>query len=134
MISDSVESLNTLPSLDMELPPSPSAIFGASNNLTTPNIYMPNILGSGGEPHLTGFVMNQNISDSITAGVFNCVLQDTTLCTVAFRIVNLCNKKNVNVLELDSKLRCGYRNASTPLEGCRVDNWVLLSVLAEIIH
>lgn len=90
---------------------------------------MPNILGH----HLPDFVTNQSISGNISAVMVNCVLQDTTLCTVAFRIVDLCNKKNVNVLELDSKLRCGYRNARTPLEGCRVDNWVLLSVLAEII-
>lgn len=90
---------------------------------------MPNIPGY----HHTDFVTNQNIYGNISAGMVNCVLQDTTLCTVAFQIVDLCNKKNVNVLELDSKLRCGYRNAKTPLEGCRVDNWVLLSVLSEII-
>jgi hypothetical protein len=94
---------------------------------------MSNILGNVGEPHLTDFVMNQGISGNIPAGLINCVLQDTTLCSVAFQIVDLCNKKNINVSELDSKLRCGYRNAQTPFEGCRVDNWVLLSVIAEII-
>jgi arsenic resistance protein ArsH len=36
------------------------------------------------------------------------------------------------MVELDAKLRHGYRNARSPLEGCRVTNWVLLSVLAEI--
>lgn len=67
-------------------------------------------------------------------GLVDPILQDTTLCAVAIQIVRHCNKKNLSMVELDAKLRHGYRNARSPLEGCRVTNWVLLSVLAEIVQ
>ncbi|KAH8693647.1 hypothetical protein BGW36DRAFT_383451 [Talaromyces proteolyticus] len=122
--------------LGVQLPPSPFTAFGDSFGLAMSNIYMPNLHEGAPERHLTDFlsVTTQNISGYIPTGLIDDVLQDTTLCTVAIQIVSLCNKKNLNLLELDSKLRHGYRNARAPLEGCRVDNWVLLSVLAEIIH
>ncbi|EAW20297.1 bZIP transcription factor [Aspergillus fischeri NRRL 181] len=70
----------------------------------------------------------------IPIGLVDPILQDTTLCAVAIQIVRHCNKKDLSMMELDAKLRHGYRNARSPLEGCRVSNWVLLSVLAEIIQ
>ncbi|GAD92998.1 predicted protein [Paecilomyces variotii No. 5] len=59
--------------------------------------------------------------------------QDTTLCAVALELVTNCNKKNLSILELDMRLRCGYRNARFQWDGCRVDNQVLFAVLAEIM-
>ncbi|KAH1272283.1 hypothetical protein KXV81_000862 [Aspergillus fumigatus] len=51
-------------------------------------------------------------------GLVDPILQDTTLCAVAIQIVRHCNKKNLSMVELDAKLRHGYRNARSPLEGC----------------
>jgi hypothetical protein len=56
----------------------------------------------------------------------------TTLCTVAFSLVLENNRKGYSATDLDLKLRAGYRFSATPLEGCRVDNHVLMDVLAQI--
>ncbi|EAU38944.1 predicted protein [Aspergillus terreus NIH2624] len=58
--------------------------------------------------------------------------QDTTVCAVALELVMSCNTKNLSILELDMRLRCGYRSARFQWEGCRVDNQVLFAVLSEI--
>ncbi|KAG2415447.1 hypothetical protein HFD88_006638 [Aspergillus terreus] len=58
--------------------------------------------------------------------------QDTTVCAVALELVMRCNTKNLSILELDMRLRCGYRSARFQWEGCRVDNQVLFAVLSEI--
>ncbi|OJJ67595.1 hypothetical protein ASPBRDRAFT_333099 [Aspergillus brasiliensis CBS 101740] len=59
--------------------------------------------------------------------------EDTTVCAVALELVMNCNTKNLSILELDMRLRCGYRSARFQWEGCRVDNQVLFAVLAEIM-
>ncbi|KAL4893004.1 hypothetical protein BDV59DRAFT_178239 [Aspergillus ambiguus] len=59
--------------------------------------------------------------------------EDTTVCAVALELVMNCNAKNLSILELDMRLRCGYRSARFQWEGCRVDNQVLFAVLAEIM-
>ncbi|KAB8229545.1 uncharacterized protein BDW43DRAFT_188947 [Aspergillus alliaceus] len=58
--------------------------------------------------------------------------RNTTVCAVALELVMNCNTKNLSILELDMRLRCGYRSARFQWEGCRVDNRVLFAVLAEI--
>ncbi|GKZ26386.1 hypothetical protein AbraIFM66951_003148 [Aspergillus brasiliensis] len=59
--------------------------------------------------------------------------EDTTVCAVALELVMNCNTKNLSILELDMRLRCGYRSARFQWEGCRVDNQVLFAVIAEIM-
>jgi hypothetical protein len=56
----------------------------------------------------------------------------TTLCTTAFSLILESNRKGYSPTDLDLKLRVGYRFSATPLEGCRVDNHVLIGVLADI--
>ncbi|OAL53466.1 hypothetical protein IQ07DRAFT_361496 [Pyrenochaeta sp. DS3sAY3a] len=56
----------------------------------------------------------------------------TTLCSSAFSLVLKNNLKGYSAADLDLKLRMGYRCGATPSEGCRVDNKILISVLAEI--
>jgi hypothetical protein len=58
--------------------------------------------------------------------------ENTTLCTLAFSLVMKNNRKGYMAADLDLKLRAGYRCSSMTSEGCRVDNKVLFSVLAEI--
>jgi hypothetical protein len=60
------------------------------------------------------------------------VLNRTTLCSSAFSLVLKNNLKGYSTADLDLKLRVGYRCGAAPSEGCRVDNKVLFSVLAEI--
>ena len=61
------------------------------------------------------------------------VSDTTTLCSWAFSLVIKSNLKGYSAADLDLKLRVGYRHGATPTEGCRIDNKVLLSVLAEIM-
>lgn len=65
-----------------------------------------------------------------TAGSVN---NETTLCSIAFHLVVQCNKSGKDVLELETKLRYGYKMPALPGEGCRVDNRTLLAVLAELV-
>lgn len=124
-----------LPLLGPQLLPSPHTTLGDSFGLPMSDIYTSDLYERALEHHPFDFLSatNQNLPGSIFGRGTDDVFQDTTLCTIAIQIVGLCNKKNIDILELDSKLRPGYRNVSAPLEGCRVDNRVLLSVLAEII-
>ncbi|THC94804.1 hypothetical protein EYZ11_005711 [Aspergillus tanneri] len=110
-IFDSVESPTTMTEAVDLVSQSPSGLalspptaFYSSFGLPMPNIYAPNSLERVLEPHLVDFLSltNQNISGEIAAGLVDAVHQDTTLCTVAIQIVDLCNKKNVNILELDN--------------------------------
>lgn len=59
--------------------------------------------------------------------------EDTTLCSVAFSLVMLSNRKGYSAADLDLKLRTGYRYGQTTAGGCRIDNAILLRVLAEIV-
>lgn len=61
------------------------------------------------------------------------VSDTTTLCSWAFALVLKGNLKGYNATDLDLKLRAGYRHGVTPTEGCRIDNKVLLDVLAEVM-
>ncbi|KAI7969361.1 hypothetical protein EIK77_000914 [Talaromyces pinophilus] len=131
-----MEAAGPLPQFDEPRLPSPHTTLGDSFDLSMFNTYMPDLYGRALEPHSFDLLSatNQDLSGNLFGREIDDVPQDTTLCTIAIQIVGLCNKKNINTLELDSKLRRGYRNGSAPLEGCRVDNRVLLSVLTEIIY
>jgi hypothetical protein len=59
--------------------------------------------------------------------------ENTTLCSVACSLVMMSNRKGYTVTDLDVKLRVGYRYDQATSEGCRIENRVLLSVLAEIL-
>lgn len=56
----------------------------------------------------------------------------TTLCSIALSLVMQHNKKRLTTTQLDDRLRVGYRGASNPAQGCRIQNNVLFSVLADI--
>ncbi|KAF2865889.1 hypothetical protein BDV95DRAFT_585297 [Massariosphaeria phaeospora] len=60
-------------------------------------------------------------------------LDNTTLCSLAFSLVMVNNRKGYSTTELDIRLRAGYRPGSEPSDGCRIENKVLFSVLAEIL-
>jgi len=58
--------------------------------------------------------------------------ENTTLCSLAFSIVMNNNRKGYNATGLDLKLQPGYRCGTKVSEGCRIENKILFSVLAEI--
>tara|TARA_R110002003_G_scaffold1193_6_gene22772 strand:- start:1225 stop:1653 length:429 start_codon:yes stop_codon:yes gene_type:complete len=60
------------------------------------------------------------------------VSDTTTLCSAAFSLVLKNNLKGYSAADLDLKLQVGYRCGAAPSEGCRVDNKILINVLAEI--
>ncbi|PVI02578.1 hypothetical protein DM02DRAFT_298805 [Periconia macrospinosa] len=72
---------------------------------------------------ITGF-SNTVTSDNVS--------ETTSLCSWAFSLVMKNNAKGYSVADLDLKLRAGYRFGATCTQGCRVDNKILLSVLAEV--
>jgi arsenic resistance protein ArsH len=121
----------------LDIPLAPSTGPDTHLDFLIPDLYRPSLLEREWLAQLLDLqpLANQSTtSGDITGGFDHPVLQDATLCTIAIRIIRLCNKKDLSMLDLDTKLRHGYRKARSPLEGCRVDNWVLLTVLAEIIQ
>jgi hypothetical protein len=63
----------------------------------------------------------------------NSVNSETTLCSVAFHLIIQCNRTGKDVLQIEIRLRTGYKMPTCPGEGCRVDNMILLGVLAELV-
>ncbi|KAJ5827189.1 hypothetical protein N7447_003952 [Penicillium robsamsonii] len=57
---------------------------------------------------------------------------NTTLCSLACQWVIRCNTKGVELDALYFRMERGFKQGNSPLEGCRVDNQVLLKVLTEI--
>ncbi|KAF2009469.1 hypothetical protein BU24DRAFT_467844 [Aaosphaeria arxii CBS 175.79] len=56
----------------------------------------------------------------------------TTLCSSAFSLVLKNNLKGYSIADLDLKLRVGYKFCALSPQHCRIDNKILISVLAEI--
>ena len=54
------------------------------------------------------------------------------LCSVAYRLILQFNKRQYDDMEIDIRIRCGFRLGRTQSEDCRVDIGVLFAVLAEI--
>ncbi|KAK9371666.1 uncharacterized protein V1513DRAFT_428324 [Lipomyces chichibuensis] len=53
-------------------------------------------------------------------------------CSTACTMIVHHNRKGYSQMELDIRLRRGFRKGHTPSDGCRVDSKVLFTVLAEI--
>ncbi|EOA85386.1 hypothetical protein ACJQWK_06862 [Exserohilum turcicum] len=83
--------------------------------------------------------LNQLTMDSLMAQAFsNPVTEEnvsstTTLCSWAFSLILKSNPKGYTAKDLDFRLRVRYRHGATPTEGCRIENKVLLNVLADIM-
>lgn len=121
----------------VDFTPSQSTDLNTWLDYPIPNFYDPTVLERQSQTRLLEHLPLDNQSTTrgdITMGLVNPILQDTTVCAVAIQLVFHCNKKDLSMLEVDTKLRHGYRPPRSPLEGCRVNNWVLLTVLAEIIQ
>jgi hypothetical protein len=58
--------------------------------------------------------------------------ENTTLCSIAYRLVFQCNRRGLGETELHIRMNHGFQKGKNPMEGCRIDNKVLLAVLAEI--
>lgn len=56
----------------------------------------------------------------------------TTLCSLALPLVMTNNRKGYSPVDLEIRLRAGYRCGIVASEGCRIENKVLFNVLAEI--
>lgn len=56
----------------------------------------------------------------------------TTLCSVAFRLVARCNRRSIDLNMVYVQMQHGFHWGRTLIDGCRVDNQVLLAVLTEI--
>ncbi|PKX91178.1 bZIP transcription factor [Aspergillus novofumigatus IBT 16806] len=133
------EVANTGPAApsSVDFTPSQSTDLSTCLDFRVPTLHGPTVPDEESQSRLLELLPPTNQSTTgldITIGLVDPILQDTTLCAVAIHLVRHCNKKALSMVELDAKLRHGYRNARSPLEGCRVTNWVLLSVLAEIIQ
>jgi hypothetical protein len=113
-------SVDRLTSMDTTLPWN---ISGSATNFisTKEHVEASDIVGSSEDYHQSNSPTPPRSEASTT-----------TLCTTAFSLVLGSNRKDYSAADLDAKLRMGYRFSATPLEGCRVDNHVLLEVLAEI--
>ncbi|KAI9748045.1 MAG: hypothetical protein M1815_003647 [Lichina confinis] len=57
----------------------------------------------------------------------------TTLCSVAFRLISSFNHTNVNLSEIVSELRMGFRKGDGDHNSCRVENTLLYSLLYRIL-
>lgn len=97
----------------------------------------PDFHAASAPSHIEQF--GQVTMDALMTEAFsNAVIADdvsdtTTLCSWAFSLVLKSNLKGYSAADLDLKLRAGYKHGVTPTEGCRIDNKVLLNVLAEIM-
>jgi hypothetical protein len=74
-------------------------------------------------------IMKEAFTGTIPAGATS---DTTTLCSLAFPLVLKNNLKGYSAAELELRLRVGYRPGAAQLEGCRIDNKILFTVLAEI--
>ena len=81
---------------------------------------------------LTSFAESNPFNESSNNAALGEVSDNTTLCSLAFSLVLKNNRKGYSTTDLDIRLRVGYRLGETILEGCRIDNKILFSVLAEI--
>ncbi|KAF1842800.1 uncharacterized protein K460DRAFT_314437 [Cucurbitaria berberidis CBS 394.84] len=117
------DSLQLASPLSWELPTFPTASTSASELLQT------DVHAEGVGQLTMDSLMIQAFSSAVPA---ENVSDTTTLCSWAFSLVLKNNLKGYSAADLDLKLRAGYRHGATPTEGCRIDNKILLTVLAEV--
>ncbi|KAJ5157486.1 uncharacterized protein N7482_008586 [Penicillium canariense] len=70
--------------------------------------------------------------DPAWAGIVDPAEESTTLCSLAYQWVLQCNKRGIDLHIISMWMQPGFQTGSDPLEGCRVDNQVLLSVLTQV--
>lgn len=87
------------------------------------------IPSEGFEPLDVDTLMIKAFSNTVT---LENVSETTSLCSWAFSLVLKNNAKGYSAADLDLKLRAGYRFGAASTEGCRIDNKILLNVLAEV--
>ena len=58
--------------------------------------------------------------------------EDTTLCSLAYRWVIQCNSRNVDLQVISGWMQHGFQLGRDPMEGCRINNQILLAVLTEL--
>lgn len=97
-----------------------------------PAVMTPLSYTNGDPSLLSPLQVNATGFSAVSNGLPAQLSGSTTLCTTAFSLVLAQNPNGYSSEYLDKKLRAGYRLSTTPLEGCRVQNHVLLEVLAEI--
>lgn len=68
----------------------------------------------------------------ISTKALNDITKNTTLCSLAYRLVSQCNRQGLDLHVLHIRMQHGFQQGMTPNEGCRVDNQVLLGILTEI--
>ncbi|CAG8887039.1 unnamed protein product [Penicillium egyptiacum] len=107
--------------LDFDIP----LLLNGANNLTHLDISSAQPL----EPNF-GASQYQGTQESVEASVPS--NSNTTLCSLACQWVIQCNTKGVELDVLYYRMERGFKQGNSPMEGCRVDNHVLLRVLTEI--
>jgi hypothetical protein len=58
--------------------------------------------------------------------------ESTTLCSLAYQWVIRCNQRGIDLHVISMWMQHGFQVGRSPLEGCRVDNRVLIDVLTHI--
>ena len=82
------------------------------------NFHVPSLLEIESELGLSkhSLLTSHDKFGNISTRWVDMVMQDTTLCSVAFQLVVQCNRRNVDILEIDQSMCHRYRNGRTPHE------------------
>lgn len=107
--------------LDLNIP----LLSNENNTLTNLDTFSAELT----EPNLESSPYQRAQESTETSAPSN---MNTTLCSLACQWVIQCNTKGVELDVLYFRMERGFKQGNSPLEGCRVDNQVLLNVLTEI--
>ncbi|EAL90940.1 uncharacterized protein AFUA_1G16115 [Aspergillus fumigatus Af293] len=94
----------------VDFTPSQSTDLNTWLDCPIPDFYDPTVLERQSQTRLLEHLPLDNqstIEGDITIGLVNPILQDTTVCAVAIQLILHCNKKDLSMLEVDTKLRHG---------------------------
>ncbi|KAL4926369.1 uncharacterized protein BDV17DRAFT_293588 [Aspergillus undulatus] len=116
----------------LDFPRSPATFAAQVTQFTQKPSYLPMPIATGSDHWCSASPRLGEWDTTLSTGTSEDPYQDTTVCAVALEMVMKCNKRGLTILDLDMRLRRGYRSALFQWEGCRVDNRVLFAVLAEI--
>lgn len=75
---------------------------------------------------------NRVASGSQVEEVLDHTDEDTTLCSLAYQWVVQCNIRNVDIQIISGWMQHGFQSGRNPMEGCRINNQILLAVLTEL--
>lgn len=87
----------------------------------------PTDIASDGSNHVASGSQRNQIE-----GVLGHTDEDTTLCSLAYRWVVQCNNRNVDLQIISGWMQNGFQPGRNPMEGCRINNQILLAVLTEL--